>query len=325
MVSRLLSNTSAQLVISSLIVVGMLGCIFTPNYFLFKMGANYAVHITVFYLFLGILFLSLSQPRLTFISFACCAGMCLFLKYSANAELKLPEIVDTEVSFKVAHFNLASSQGSFDKLVQVIKNTNADIISLQEVTPDWQDVIQKEFAVDYPFSSCIVRSDPFGLAIFSKHPLRLDTFLFEGLPNLAGSFKPDPVSPDISFIASYITPPLYSQAYEQFKNHLRAISNYALENSIPPILTIGDYQVPAWWNEIQGFRAVLQLDDSRRSASVSQTGIFATPVDYIFHSPKLRCVDFIEINLKGGGHVGIMGTYQFNPIVSNAQATTGQF
>ncbi len=251
--------------------------------------------------------------------------MCLFLKYSANAELKHPALVDTEVSFKIAHFNLSSSQGGFDRLVQIIKKTEADIISLQEVTPDWKVVLNEEFADLYPYHSCIVRSDPFGLAIYSKHPLQLDTFFFEDLPNLAGSFRPDPVSPDISFIASYITPPLYTQAYEQFKSHLKTISNYALDNSVPPILTIGDYHAPAWWNEIQGFRSTLHLNDSRRSAVVSQKGIFETPVDYIFHSTMLRCVDFSEINLDGGGHVGIMGTYQFNPIVSNAQATTGQF
>jgi len=64
MATKILDNKPVQIAISVLIVLGALICIFTPNYFLFKMGARFAVHIMIGYLLLAIVFLILRQTRL---------------------------------------------------------------------------------------------------------------------------------------------------------------------------------------------------------------------------------------------------------------------
>ncbi|MEM1319963.1 MAG: endonuclease/exonuclease/phosphatase family protein [Bacteroidota bacterium] len=325
MVTKLFNYKSVQWGLSLLIIAGALICIFTPNYFLFKMGASFAIHIMLSYLVLGIFFLIIRQPRLMFTSFACCAGLCMFLKYASNADLRLPAQTSNAV-FKIAHFNVsASDENNYEGMINSILDAEADLVSIQEVTPDWDVQFKEQLSREYPYSSTIVRFDPYGQAIYSKFPLQLvDTFYYKDIPNLIGSFRPSGMSRKIYFISSHTTPPLFSNAYEDLRQHLRQIAEYA--NRIKePLLTFGDYYAPPWWAEIQNLKEAANLNDSRRSTQVDVNAFLQNPIDYIFHSSHFECVGFSTITTDSSSHLGISGTYQFNsqyfnPELSNAKA-----
>lgn len=320
MVTKILNFRSVQWGISALIILGTLVCIFTPNYFLFKKGANFAIQIMLSNLFLGILFLVFRQPRLMFTSFACCAGLCMFLKYTSDADLIIPTRT-SELVVNAAHINLSSSNENYENTINSILSTNADLISIQEVTPDWDEQLKVALSEKYPYQSSLVRFDPFGLAIYSKYPLQTsDTFYYNEIPNLIGSFKPEGYDRKIYFISSHTTPPLYSAAYDQLKEHLEQIGDYAKRINAP-VLTFGDYNAPPWWTEIQNLKDEGRLFDSRRSGIVDLNSVFQNPTDYIMHSGHLKCVDFESINSKSSSHMGIRGTFQFNPEYFNAQAS----
>ena len=140
MITKTLNYKYAQLALISLIVLGTFICVFTPNYFLFKMGARFAVQIMLGYLLLGFVFLFIRQHKLMFTSFACCAGLCLclFLKYASDGQLILPIQTDNN-SLSVAHFNVSTSTTDYQQTIDEILAVDADVISLQEVTQDWED------------------------------------------------------------------------------------------------------------------------------------------------------------------------------------------
>jgi len=316
MVTKILSYRYIQVIVSAMIIVGALLCVFTPNYYLFKMGSTFAIQIMLGYLVGGLIFLYFKQPMLTFTSFACCAGLCLFLKYSTNDEMKVPVVTSEEI-INIAHFNLSSSNTDQADVIANIKNSEADLISLQELTPDWLPVLEEELGDTYKYSSAIVRMDPFGIAIFSKKPItHLDTFYYEGIPNIAGTITCDYSNDAFHFIASHTTPPLYQTAHEHMQNHLEVIANY-INNINLPVITIGDFYAPPWCREIQDLKNAAGLHDSRRTAKLEVGQLFENPVDYILHSKQLSCIEFKSINNQSSEHIGIQGAYQFN--VSSVQ------
>jgi len=284
------------------------------------MGANFAIQIMLGYLFLGLTFLIFRQSQLMFTSLACCAGLCMFLKYTSDADLRVP-IRTSDLLIKAAHFNVASSNDGYEKTIETILSSDADVISIQEVTPDWDEQLKANLSSSYPYQSTIVRFDPFGLAIYSKYPLQaVDTFYYNDIPNLIGSFSPDGYDRKVYFISSHTTPPLYSTAYENLQKHLRQIAEYA--NRIKsPMITFGDYNAPPWWAEIQNLKDIGRLYDSRRSGSIDLNSVFQNPTDYIMHSGHLKCVEFFSISSSSSDHLGIQGTFQFNPEYFNAQAS----
>ncbi len=319
MISRLLNYRYTQLALISLIVIGMLICIFAPNYYLFKMGTRFAIQIMLGYLLLGLVFLLMKQSKLMFTSFACCAGLCMFLKYSSNTDFRLP-VPTSDLVIKAAHFNLSGSNEDYQSTIHTILSADAEIVSIQEVTPDWAAILEDSLRQVYPFSRSVIRFDPYGLAIYSKYPFEMtDTFLFEDIPNLVGCVRPPGVVRPIYFISSHTTPPLYSTAFERLRGHLKKIANYAKDLSAP-VITMGDYNAPPWWTEIQHMKDFAQLNDSRRSVESGWMHVFQNPVDYIFYSKHFTCVGFENINTASSSHLGIKGVYEIKPDRSHAKA-----
>jgi endonuclease/exonuclease/phosphatase (EEP) superfamily protein YafD len=145
------NNRLLTLTISLLLVAGMAISIFTPNFLVFNWWSKFIMQITVGYWIVGLGFLILKQQRLTMIAFACCVVLCLYLKGTTNSRLE-PVKVTNEPKFSIAHFNLSESSNDYNEVISAIKQTNADIISLQEVTPDWNPVLKDSFSKIYPYS-----------------------------------------------------------------------------------------------------------------------------------------------------------------------------
>lgn len=277
------------------------------------MGAKFAGLIMLGYLGLGFIFLVANQTKLMFTSFVCCAGLCLFLKNSANSALHHP-VQTSESTIKIAHFNISASDEDYDSTIDAILNTEADLISIQEVTPDWHYLLNEKLQQEYPYSNTVVRFDPFGIAVYSKHPFQnIDTFFHQDIPNLKGSISINEKEKPLNFICTHTMPPLYNAAYENMKGHLNTLAD-SIQNISEPIVTIGELNAPPWWQEIQDLRLRGGLNDSRRSASFGFSEIFQNPVDYIFFSDHLECVGFENITTATSSHLGISGTYQINPL-----------
>jgi endonuclease/exonuclease/phosphatase (EEP) superfamily protein YafD len=134
---------------SLLLIVGAVLCVYTPDIVIFKNWAAYAAQISMSYWLLGLLFLALKQPRLTMISFICCAFLCIYLKSATNPALQLPTKTG-EPTLKIAQFNLSAHAGDYNSFLNVLRKTNADVISVQEVEPYWANVLEDSLRIMYP-------------------------------------------------------------------------------------------------------------------------------------------------------------------------------
>jgi len=309
MLSRVFSLKPINFTFTLLIIIGAVICIFTPNYFFLKLGTRFAGIVMLGYLLMGIFFLSIRQSGLMMTSFICCAGLCLFLKNSANTTLLLPAQTKEEI-VEIVHFNMASSDDDLATSVGTILEADADLISVQDVTPEWKYLLNETLGKKYPYYSSIERLDPFGLAVFSKYPfIELDTFMSGEIPNFLGKIEVN--HKELQFIAAHTTPPLYTSAYETMKQQMNDFAAKASEIK-EPLLIMGNFHAPPWWSEVQQLRSQGELEDSRISASIGISDIFQSPTDYILFSNDLTCVGFTNIYSPNNEQFGIQGIYQFS-------------
>ena len=289
-------------------VVGLVLCIFPPKLFAMQWGMRFVNLIMLSYLGAGLGFLMLRQPRLTYISFACCAILCLYLRHKVSPDstfrYRFAEATNAP-RLKVLHLNTSATDGDIETVSRNILKTNADLVSIQEFTPDWEMILPNFLEKDYPYRFIHTRMDFYGMAIFSKKPLtKVDTFNLNGIPHLIGSIKKAEKYPEVFFIGSHTMPPVNTDAYGQIREQLEGVAQRV--NIInAPMIAFGDYNVVPWSSEMSLFREKTGLSDGRREFSLG--GI---PNDYILFSKHFNCLEFKNIKDTSGTAVGILGNYQ---------------
>jgi len=236
-----------------------------------------------------------------FIGMMATAFIAFFLKVSSNDHLVLPQ-KNRLPKLKVAHFNLSSFNKEEINIDELFKRINADVISFQEFTPDWEVPLGSALKFNLPHSYKMTRVDPFGMAIFSTKSISVKTFNYQKFPNLVVTI--DNELGGIDIISSYI-PSVYPDPNSKREDHLELLINTvnSLEN---PVIALGDYNEVYWNKELTRFTNKTKLNNSRRSTALS----YFKPYDHIFFSNELECVQFDEIYDQEQNHLGIVGTYQ---------------
>ena len=306
--NRLLKSTSFQTAISGLLIAVTLISIISPDWEFVQKGTEYTVHLMIGFLGLGLLFLSLDIPKLLFVSFACCASICIFLKNASNEHLHLPDL-NMEPKVSIAHLNTANIEQGFDELVDFIDDMDPDIISIQEVTPEWGHFIKTQLKEKYPYQNLLIRIDPYGMCLISKTPfIKIDTFNHNNIPNLLSTVSMG--DQNVSILSSYIVPDLGKSSKTGNREHLDLITR-KITSSKNPVISLGDFNMVYWQNEIRDFRKNAELENSRRD--FTPLG-FRIPHDHIFYSAQLECTRFAEVNNDNSNHFGILGTFQLKTL-----------
>lgn len=299
-----------------IILVGMVIsiCIYPPQLVFAKKISDYTVHIMIVLLVSGMFFLLLEKNKLMFASFAYCGILCLFLKGNVNQGLKLAVSSGTP-TITIGHFNAASVAEDYSILIDAITDTDADVVSINELTPDWEYVLTKELSRIYPHQAKMVRIDPFGLGILSKKPIeRIDTIEFydNQHPHLMVEV-PISLMKDVQIINSYFLPPLTRKEYGDYRVELTKMGQ-KISDMRGPTIVAGDFNLSDWSAELREFKFQSGLISSRRDVSPKTTTGLKTwmnfPIDHILFNNALECSSFQTVNDSIGNHLGIVGTYQ---------------
>jgi len=325
MIPKTINSPIFQFGISLLLILGAAMCIYTPNDLYCKWAANYANQVMFGYLLLGVVFMFIRQPRLMFTSFGCCAALCLYLNNTVDSPFTESNIKTNQSNvISVAHFSTSKSVKSISETIELIKNHNADLVSIQEIDYLWATELS-ECMIDYYPSMVMLPDTGFlGLALLSKYPLEsIDTFHFNNKPNLIGTVSTP--SSKLNLISSYTLPAKDESSYHQLVLHLNVLSE-KIKNFEAPYITLGEYNAVSWSNEIKEFRNSSGLKDSRKGISPTfpngQMDFLEIPVDHIFYSNHLRCLDFETLDGKETSHLGIKGIYEFKPTPKTLNVST---
>jgi endonuclease/exonuclease/phosphatase (EEP) superfamily protein YafD len=308
---NLMSKNTVKNILGILILGMTIAFILPTEYSFLGAMANYTVHLMFATLAMGLLFLALDEKRLLFTCFIACGILCLYLKNSSNNVLKLPTKTVAEV-LNIGQLNIASTHEHIFETIESIKQSNLDVVSLQEINPDVAQLLKSELHETYPHKVIVHRMEDFlGVGIFSKLPfLKIDTFYNGDRPNLCVDIKC--AQQDIAIVSSYVYPELSIADRPDVRDHFKKIESYVQSKSCP-VITVGDYNQLQFSNYLKDFKRSSLLNDSRRFH------FFDNPTDHIFFSSQFDCVEFQTISNRYTNHLGIKGSYQLNNATANAK------
>ena len=258
--------------------------------------------------FIGMAFIGYAYNKKKYMltGFACAAALCVFLKDASNSNLKLPD-ENNNIKLSVAHVNVSSAETSYEAFVNELEKRNLDIISIQEVKPDWSRYLKKHLSKSFPYHAENVRIDPFGMAVYSKFPIKeLDTILYQEIPSLEILVEIDE-DHYTRIINTMLLPSINSSMDTKQKGQLEYTGDY-LQSKEGTELVIGDFNMVYWSPRIKDFRSKTDLKNSRRDVSQS---VLSIPYDHIFHSPDLECTKFEDLVDSTGTRLGILANFQF--------------
>lgn len=290
-----------------LVILTTLFLVFIPSFKLFDFATNYLVIFTFLLLFLGLVGLWIQNKTILWTCFSCAFILAFHLKINSNTDLKLPK-PNFQPTVSVAHINL-SLLTDYKSIEKIVLEKEVDVISLQEYTPDWSDILETLLKEEYPFSYEKVSIDLQGKAIFSKYKLIINQ-----------DFKIGDIScPHVTFIKNdfsfdlisvYLTPPLNQNDKASFEQQLIDLGNNI--NSLEdPVLAFGEFNAVYWAKPILDFRKNTNLLNSRRNVELT----FKMPFNHIFYSDHLECYRFEDLFDINNSIFGCVGYYQKKKII----------
>ncbi len=327
MAQKILSHTITHLTAASLVAFGVFVCVYPHIFSSFSWIVNYAVQLMLAFLIGGLVFLFFKQPRLTFVSFGGCLLLCFYLKFSIknnsiehwrNSILKQHQPNDERVHLNAAQFNLTNSSTP-EEMVEALRASGADLLSIHEVTPGWSQWLQDSLSDVYPHHHTMVDLGIFGMSIFSRYPLSsVDTFYYQEIPNLRVCIQKD--GTDLCLISVHTEPALNDYSLRRLEGQLETLAGQISRMDMP-LMVLGDFNAVSWSKELQQFMDNTGLLESRSGFMDRQRSFWDVPVDHIFHSPKLGCADFVNFSDREGRHLGIMAAFQINPLAKHVKKT----
>jgi len=306
MINKILNQ---QLLISLLILNAVVFILFSPNHFFFELFLSLAMQIMIGIAVVALVFLISKKWIGTAVSM-----LAILLIYSNISYLrfsKTEKVQIENIDLKVAHFNVLKFNKDFQKTIKAIKENDADLVSINEMTWDWKEALDTALLKEYPYRYLVAQNNSFGIGVFSKTKLHsCETIWFEGLPYISGKMAIK--NKKIQFLCAHTIPPTSKYAFAKRNNEIADIQRYLKTIKAPQII-IGDFNAVSWSPIMQSFRANLKLNDSRKTFTPSYPAwskFTMIPIDHIFVSKEIKCLSFNTIKNTSSDHYGIVAEYR---------------
>lgn len=217
--------------------------------------------------------------------------------------------------FTIATVNLFFRNERHTEAIRWLDDLSADIVVLQEVTPEWAAALSK--LERYAYVRQLVRNDPFGIAVISRWPLtdlQAVDLASDGLPSLAGPVEVDGM-------------PLYLQGMHTH-TPLTAASARSRDASLTQgaallraaggdAVAIGDLNLTAFSPMFDDFMSAAGLRDAFEGVGWQPTWLagfwpLALRIDHVLVSSEL-CVEQVEAGPDlGSDHRPVVARLRFS-------------
>src|SRR5690606_13270507 len=179
----------------------------------------------------------------------------------------------------ISHINLSNVSDEYD-LISLLNEINSDILSFQELTPDWSFIIKKVLSYNYPYSTTLVRIDPYGKGVYSKFPiLEIDTIVYDEIQDL--SLTVNNGGSTFQILSTYLIPALDQTSKSSCRFQVNSLIDQ-LQNNPNHRIVLGEYNMVYWASEIRRLRSQTGLLNSRRDIMPASLKV---PYDHIFYTP----------------------------------------
>ena len=285
------------------------GTLLPIDHFAIQLFTHFRLQYLVVSLGLLLLFKYLRSPWLTG---AIAAGVVL------NAVLVLPWYVGEDetsggVELKLLHANVLSSNTEYDRLIRLLDTEAPDLVMLQEVSPDWL-VALDELRANYPYSYAEAREGNFGIALFSRVPLRsvshFDSPPF-GYPTIVASLDID--GQVLHFIGTHPMIPVSGTFYDARNEQLAGVARLLGKQAEPKIL-VGDLNLSQWDINYKLLEQQGGVRNARKGFGILPTWpVFLPfamiPIDHVLVSETISVTGFYSGPRIGSDHLPLVVTF----------------
>ena len=235
-----------------------------------------------------------------------------------NASLVLPWYVGEDetsggVELKLLHANVLSSNTEYDRLIILLDTEAPDLVMLQEVSPDWL-VALDELRADYPYSYAEAREGNFGIALFSRVPLKSVSHFDSpplGYPTIVASLDID--GQVLHFIGTHPMIPVSGDFYDARNEQLAGVARLLGKQAEPKIL-VGDLNLSQWDVNYIHLEQQGGVRNARKGFGILPTWpVFMPfamiPIDHVLVSETISVTGFYSGPRIGSDHLPLIVTF----------------
>jgi len=212
----------------------------------------------------------------------------------------------------VLNANLLFANTNHQDQLDIIEAQNPDLIAFQEYTDLWHTVLSRNLSQSYPHSITQIANDPFGIAIYSKHPITdgaVQIFSTVSFPAISADIQIDEFN--VRVMAVHPPPPSSTKRY---LNRNQFMERIALESKAQDgaVLVVGDLNATPWTSHFTDMLKTGGLRNASAGFGLQYTwpsGKFAQriPIDHILVNAKIGVDHFETIHLQGSDHRNVLG------------------
>ncbi len=229
----------------------------------------------------------------------------------------VPATAESQPTLRALLANVNAENRDSERLRRLIAASDPDVIVLLEATP-WLLNQLRDLGDRYPHRMAEPRDDPFGIALFSRHPLAQSQIV-----HLGGEAGPPSIVATVSagerqftLIGAHPWPPVSAELAEGRNTQLRALAAQVRQNQAP-LLVLGDLNVSPWSPWFARLLADSGLRDSRLGRGLQPSWpvnwpLLWIPIDHILFSAGIR-IERREIGPAiGSDHYPVIVDFQLS-------------
>lgn len=216
------------------------------------------------------------------------------------------------VQLKIVHANVHSSNDEYQRFVNFVAEEAPDIVFMQEVTDAWVDGTAS-LRRDYPYFYLEPRAGNFGIAMFSRVPLRdvrhVDSAPFD-YPTIVAQLTLD--DRNFSIISTHPTIPVNKYLYAARNEQLQSVADLVNEQ-LGGVILVGDLNASIWDIRYKQLEQSTGLRNVRRGFGIRPTWptfmpFAMIPIDHALVSKDIG-VDDVSVGRRiGSDHLPLVIT-----------------
>ncbi len=208
---------------------------------------------------------------------------------------------------RVFHMNVLQPNTSHQHAMAQALASDADVISVQEVSPEWAVALREGLGGRYPYAHIEPRTNCYGIALFSRIPFTdVRTITLHGTPLIEAVLAVD--DKPVRVVAVHTSSPI---SYEHFRRRNDQLADLAAHLTLSDTATIvvGDLNTVPWDRAYQRFcmRAGLHSTTAVTQSTWPAIGPVALiPLDHLLLSPGITPSALRTVHIPGSDHKGLL-------------------
>lgn len=212
---------------------------------------------------------------------------------------------------RIFHMNVLQPNTAYKAALEKASASDADLISVQEVGPEWAAALAQGLHADYPYAHIEPRTNCYGIALFSRIPFaEVRTLIVDGAPFIEARF--DLHGKPLRVLAVHATSPI-SLAHFNRRNAQLSHLGTALSAQDIATIVVGDLNTVPWDG---AFKRLCQRSGLRSTTTTSHRTwprigpVAVIPLDHVLVSPNILAT-VTTLDVSGSDHRAVLADLDF--------------